>query len=70
MLRDTIKGLLAMRGLKISDYAAALQLKSGSLSRKLKDESFTYSDLLVLANLTETELCLIDKGTNVSTIKL
>jgi hypothetical protein len=61
MLRDKIKGVLIFRGLKVSKYSERLGIKDASLSRKLKDEAFTISDLIKLAELTESHLCLVDE---------
>lgn len=51
----------------MADYAARLGIKEPSLSRKLKDEAFTLGDILELAALTETSLCLLDKDKNIVT---
>ena len=59
-----------MRGLLLKDYENALHLKVGSLWNKLNKSSFTYNDLIVLAKLTDTELCLIDKETREIVAKL
>jgi len=52
--------LLAFRGFKVSDYATALNIKSPSLSKKFKYDQFTYHELIKLAELTGTTLCLLD----------
>jgi len=59
MLKAKIKSLLVSKGLKVLDYADALNIQDQSLSRKLKDDAFTIQDILVLANLTESHLCLV-----------
>lgn len=61
ILRDKIKGTLFMKGHKLSIYADRLNIKEASLSRKLRDDSFTYRDLIILAEIANCDLCLIDK---------
>ena len=64
MLREKIKGLLYLRGLRPSHYADRLGIKEPSLSRKFKDEAFSIKDLLALADLTNSSLCLVDNAGN------
>jgi hypothetical protein len=63
MLKDKIKSILSLRGIKMSDYASSLNIQNGSLSKKFKDSIFSYQDLCVLAKITNTSLCLVDKNT-------
>lgn len=63
MLKNKIKGLLSSKGKKQIDYANQLQITTGSLSRKFKENSYNIKDLIVLAELTNTELQLVDKET-------
>jgi len=72
MIRDSIKGLLAIKGYKVSDYAVALGLQPSSLTRKFQNDSFTYKDLKVLTELTGTELRIVEavKADTVTNIKL
>ena len=50
------------RSLKMLNYADVLDIKSTSLSKKLKDESLSLKDLQLLADLTKSNLCLIDRA--------
>ena len=61
MLRDKIKAILTLNSLSLNDYAEKLNIKAASLSRKLKDDSFTIQDLFTLAEITGTSLCLVSE---------
>lgn len=62
-LRDSIKGVVVSRGGQLQGYADRLGIKNASLSRKMKDNSYTLSDLVELGEHTRTDLCLIDRET-------
>ena len=63
-ISNKIKGLLKLRGKKAIEYTKALELGSAAaLNMKYVREAFKVQDLIVLAELTETELAFIDKET-------
>ena len=70
MLRNKIKGLLSMNGFKIEDYANQLGIHKFSVSRKLRNNSVSIQDLIVLADMTNTDVCLVDRKTKVPIITL
>jgi len=61
MIRDSVKGLLTYKGYMLKDYADALNIQPISLTKKLQTNSFSLKDLYVLADMTNTELRLVDK---------
>lgn len=70
MLRNKIKGLLSMNGLKIEDYATQLGIHKFSASRKLRNNSVSIQDLMILADMTNTDICLVDRKTKVPIMTL
>lgn len=65
-----IKSLLSFKSIKNSSLAEALGLaRQQALTTKYARESFTSDDLIKLAELTDTQLCFIDKKTGDILIK-
>ena len=63
MITNKIKALLALRDLNFKNFADALGIAKQSLNNKAKSEAYKGVDLIKLADLTDTELCFIDKKT-------
>lgn len=65
-----IKSLLSFKSIKNSSLAEALGLaRQQALTTKYARESFTSDDLIKLAELTDTQLCFVDKKTGDILIK-
>lgn len=65
MKAEKIKGLLALKNKKNSDYVKALGLaRQQALTTKYARNSFTSDDLIILAKLTNTKLAFIDENNN------
>lgn len=65
-----IKSLLSFKSKKNSSLAEALGLaRQQALTTKYARESFTSDDLIKLAELTDTQLCFVDKKTGDILIK-
>lgn len=62
MIRDKIKGLLKLRSKGNKDGAEALNMPYHSFANKINQREFNTSDLIRLANLTETRLAFIDEN--------
>lgn len=59
-----VKSLLALKNIKNNEYAKALGLaRQQALTTKYARNSFSSDDLIKLAELTDTELSFVDKGT-------
>ena len=71
MLKHKIKALLNLKNKKAKDFSEALGLSSPqALNKKYERNSFFTSDLIQLAEFTNTELCFIDKQTGEIVMKL
>lgn len=65
MLKNKIKSLLRLKGLKDGDYSEKLGIHRLSLSRKFRLNVFSLNDICDLGELTNTKLSLVDRQTNV-----
>lgn len=64
MITNKIKSLLALKGFSFSAYAEHLNIARQSLNNKAKKEAYKASDLIKLAEFTNTRLSFIDNETN------
>lgn len=69
MITNKIKSILSLKGLSFADYARKLEITPQSLQSKSKKEAYKIKDLIALAELTDTQLCFIDKNTSDVLIK-
>lgn len=58
-----VEALLKLKGFNISDYARFINVSRQQISNKKKSDTFRADELIQLAELTNTELCFIDKDT-------
>lgn len=63
MINNKIKGLLALKGTTLSNYATHLGITKQSLNNKANRDAYKISDLIKLADLTNTTLAFNDKKT-------
>ena len=63
MITNKIKSLLALKGFTFVDYANIMKIAKQSLNNKAKSEAYKARDLIALADLTNTDLCFVDKDT-------
>jgi uncharacterized protein YjcR len=62
MLSGKIKGILAVKNIKIKDFAAKLGIKPTTLSTKIMNNTWSLKDLAILAEETNLKLCIINKN--------
>lgn len=58
-----IEALLKLKGLNISDFARFMNVSRQQISNKKKTDTFKSDELIQLAELTNSQLCFIDKKT-------
>lgn len=63
MVANKIKSLLALRGLRYADWARSLSITPQALNKKKNKNQYKFTDLITLADITDTELSLVDKKT-------
>ena len=64
MTKNKIKSLLSLKGFSFSDWAKHLNITPKALNTKKNKNQYKFSDLLNLADLTNTRLSFIDNKTN------
>lgn len=64
MIKNKVKSLLSLKGLTFSAYADKLGITKQSLNNKANRNSYKISDLIKLAELTNTTLAFNDNDTN------
>lgn len=63
MIKDKIKGLLALKGKTQIELSEKLNTSSRqAINRKVNDGSFSVVDLIKLGELTNTQLAFIDEN--------
>ena len=63
MTDNKIKSLLSLRGLHYADWARSLSITPQGLNKKKNKNQYKFTDLITLADITDTELAFIDKET-------
>lgn len=63
-MKNKIKGLLQIAGLNVSKYAQLTGKSQPNISNKLNRGTFDISELIELAELTNTKLAFIDDSGN------
>lgn len=63
MKYNKIDALLRMKGLKLSDYAKHMNISLQQITNKKKNDTFRADELIMLSDLTNTDLCFVDKDT-------
>ena len=61
MIQDKIKGLITMSGKKQIDIANAWEISQQQLNNKIRLNAWKISDLIDLAEQTNTQLAFIDQ---------
>ena len=61
VFKNKIVSLLALKGLTSADYARFLGIRAQALQGKYNNNRYRFSDLLKLADMTNTRLAFVDK---------
>jgi len=61
MLSNKVEARLKLLDIKRKDFADKLNIKNTSLNTKIQKNIWTLSDIVMLANQTNSTLCLVDK---------
>lgn len=63
-MKNKIKGILGLHGYSFADYARKLDITPQALQSKFSKQTYRVKDFIALAELTDTELALVDKEGN------
>ena len=63
MITNKLKSILSLKGLVFADFARKLGITPQSLQTKAKKDAYKIKDLIEFSELTNTELCFVDKDT-------
>ncbi len=63
MITNKIKALLSLKGSGLTKFAEFIGKSQPTISNKAKRDTWNAIDLIQIAELTNTELCFIDKDT-------
>lgn len=63
MITNKIKALLSLKGSGLTKFAEFIGKSQPTISNKAKRDTWNAIDLIQIAELTNTELCFVDKET-------